>query len=76
MNRQTKMIVSTVMLVGGAILCCKNKEGIKNLFKKDKTNNDAAPLTEGEAVSGLGRMYATDQIIAEEMNAITQPRTF
>lgn len=75
MNRQTKMIVSTLMLVGGAILCCKHKEEIKNLFKKD-TNNDAAPLTEGEAVSGLGRMYATDQIIAEEMNAITQPRTF
>lgn len=73
MKKTTKLIMACAMLAGGAYLCSKNKEELKSTFSSKKeltTDTD----TDSKGTDGVAGMYKTDQIIAEEMNAITHPR--
>lgn len=74
MTKTTKLIMAGAMLAGGLYLCSKNKEELKSTFSSKKELTTDAGTDNG--TQGVAGMYSTDQIIAEEMNAINNRRTF
>lgn len=78
MSKTTKLIVAGAMLAGGVYLCGKNKEELKSTFssKKSLTTDTTDGGSDNQGTQGVSGIYCTDQIIAEEMNAVYHRRTF
>lgn len=70
MGKNTKMIIAGAAVVAGIYLC--NKQGVFDSFKKKTTDTNETT----EKQEGVGRLYKSEQITQEEMNAVYNRRTF